>query len=411
MIRSVYFRRIFPAAVGGMLFLIMTGLWLTGAHGPYFAFLHALGVQAFRFPFLDTHAVLAAVECHRMGIDVYTVNPCDVLGRLHVYSPLWLHLSVLPISTTWTGPVGFLLDVAFLMALAMLPAARGPMGVLVVTVAVASPAVAYALERGNNDLAMFLFALAAGRLAMRGPRLRLLGHALGVLAAALKFYPVMVLTLACRERWPRGLTILVAAGAVLAACLLADKGDLVRGLRLVPSGYYDAFGASVLPFGLTVGLGWPAWSRVLMQLALNVTMALAAIRGSYQLQPRLMLLSTAEQVFLTVGAALIVGCFMVGTSADYRAVHLLFTLPALLTLAAQTKGHLARIAVTSVLWAMWGDPFRMVPGTPLAVLWIAYQIAWWVLVTLLLASLLALLRDSLAMKSWLAPAGRPSGSR
>jgi hypothetical protein len=102
---------------------------------------------------------------------------------------------------------------------------------------------------------------------------------------------------------------------------------------------------------------------------------------------------------------------MVGTSADYRAVHLLFTLPALLTLAAQTKGHLARIAVTSVLWAMWGDPFRMVPGTPLAVLWIAYQIAWWVLVTLLLASLLALLRDSLAMKSWLAPAGRPSGSR
>jgi hypothetical protein len=239
MIRSVYFRRIFPAAVGGMLFLIMTGLWLTGAHGPYFAFLHALGVQAFRFPFLDTHAVLAAVECHRMGIDVYTVNPCDVLGRLHVYSPLWLHLSVLPISTTWTGPVGFLLDVAFLMALAMLPAARGPMGVLVVTVAVASPAVAYALERGNNDLAMFLFALAAGRLAMRGPRLRLLGHALGVLAAALKFYPVMVLTLACRERWPRGLTILVAAGAVLAACLLADKGDLVRGLRLVPSGYYD----------------------------------------------------------------------------------------------------------------------------------------------------------------------------
>jgi hypothetical protein len=35
-------------------------------------------------PLLDTHAVLAAIECHRLGIDIYAANPCDVLGRFHV---------------------------------------------------------------------------------------------------------------------------------------------------------------------------------------------------------------------------------------------------------------------------------------------------------------------------------------
>ena len=72
------------------LYAIMAGLWLSGAHSLYFGTLRLLGVEPFSFPFLDTHAVLAAAECGRQGIDVYLSNPCDVLGRPHVYSPLWL---------------------------------------------------------------------------------------------------------------------------------------------------------------------------------------------------------------------------------------------------------------------------------------------------------------------------------
>jgi hypothetical protein len=45
------------------LYAIMAGLWLTGAHSIYFGTLRLLGVEPFSFPFLDTHAVLAAAEC------------------------------------------------------------------------------------------------------------------------------------------------------------------------------------------------------------------------------------------------------------------------------------------------------------------------------------------------------------
>lgn len=74
-------RRVLPASVGGVLFLVLAALWLTGAHQSYAAF-SLLGVRSFRFPFPDTHTVSAAIECHRLGIDVYAINPCDVLGRL-----------------------------------------------------------------------------------------------------------------------------------------------------------------------------------------------------------------------------------------------------------------------------------------------------------------------------------------
>jgi hypothetical protein len=74
------------------LYAIMAGLWLSGAHPLCFGVLRLLGIEPFGFPFLDTHAVLAAAECRRQGIDVYLSNPCDVLRRPHGYSPLWLEI-------------------------------------------------------------------------------------------------------------------------------------------------------------------------------------------------------------------------------------------------------------------------------------------------------------------------------
>ncbi len=97
----------------GLLFLTLAALWLAGAEQQYMAFLRMLGVRAFRLPFLDTHAVMSAMECHRLGVDVYMANPCDTLGRMHVYSPFWLHLGVLPITTSVDHGVGLALDVGF----------------------------------------------------------------------------------------------------------------------------------------------------------------------------------------------------------------------------------------------------------------------------------------------------------
>src|ERR1700719_121858 len=65
-------------------------LWRLRFYLTYWDILQLLSVKSWTFPFLDTHALLAAAECQRQGINVYLENPCDYIARLHVYSPLWL---------------------------------------------------------------------------------------------------------------------------------------------------------------------------------------------------------------------------------------------------------------------------------------------------------------------------------
>src|SRR5260370_3376944 len=98
------------------LYAIMAGLWLLGAHSLYFNALRLLGVEPFSFPFLDAHAVLAAAECGRQGVEVYLSNPCDALGRPHAYSPLWLAIVPGSLGTGATGWVGASLDLLFLLS-------------------------------------------------------------------------------------------------------------------------------------------------------------------------------------------------------------------------------------------------------------------------------------------------------
>jgi hypothetical protein len=388
-------RRIIPAGVGGGLFAVLAVLWLVGAHQPYMAFFRLLGVEPFRFPFLDAHAVLAAIECHRLGIDVYAWNPCDALGRFHVYSPLWLHLSILPVTTAWTNPVGLVLDVCFLAGLVALPPAQRPITTVVMSAAVVSPAVIFALERANNDLLMFLLAMLAGCLALRSGWPRLLGYAAIVVAAALKFYPVTLLILAWREPWPRCLMILALSLTALLVCLLPETASLLRVLPLVPTG---DIGAVTLPQGLIAKMDWPAWAGWVIYAVLLFVAAPMAFRLSYAMQSGLAGIPEAERVFLTVGAALMVGCFFAGQSIGYRAIHLLFVLPAL-QLAAEANPRIGRLAVASVLWAMWGDALRTDPGGVADALWLVDQCVWWIVITILSGCLLALLRLSLAWTS------------
>src|ERR1700678_571363 len=173
--------------------LSLATLWMGGLHDAYFAVLRGLGVPAFRFPFLDADGELAIIECHRRGLDVYLTNPCDALGRVHVYTPLWFRFAILPIDTSWTPEIGFALALAFAASLLLLPPGRDGRAAGLICVAALSPAVGFAIERGNVDLLMFILAALAAALALRRLPTRLLAYPVVVLAAALKVYPATLL--------------------------------------------------------------------------------------------------------------------------------------------------------------------------------------------------------------------------
>ena len=426
--RGAMARRILPSLLLLAGLLGFAALWTSGTHDAYFALFRWLGVPAFRLPFLDTHGELAIIDCHRRGLDVYLSNPCDVLGRVHVYTPLWFRFAVLPIDTSWTPAVGFALALVFAASLLLLPPGRDGRAVGLICGATLSPAVGFALERGNADLLMFVLAALAAALALRRLPTRLLAFPIVVLAAALKVYPATLLVLALRERPALCLATAALSVAALLGYAAIDAAGLREMLAVVPGGtpFLYSFGAHNILVGLGIEFGWPPAVLAVVQAALLAATVLFAVRRLAVLRPAVGTLTPMEATSLLSGTVLILGCFFMGQSGEYRAVHLLFVLPALTALAATPSParRLATGGVWIILLQLWGDvasaPLNHLAGAVATggaangaaggaamLLWLARELAWWWIIALLLALLLAMLPD---LRCIAALRGRPQGA-
>jgi hypothetical protein len=368
-------------------------LYALGYRGQYYALATAWGAAPFRTPFLDTHAVTAAVECHRLGFDVYVRDPCDVLARVHGYSPVWLWLSVLPITTAWDNVLGLSLDVVFLVALAFLPSGRDWR---IVTLATISSTVMFALERGNVDLLMLV-------MAMLVVRLRFTGYAVALLAGMLKFYPIVLLVAAVRDRLAVCVAVWAVAVGAIALWFALDATDILRGMANIPAtDPFDdnVFGAHDLPFGIAGMLGWSRTGALTLQALLLAAMLGVAVVLAGRL--RVGGLTEAELAYLLVGSALLVGCFVGAQNVAYRAIYFLIVLPALVVewrgmawlvvLLLWNNG--LRLAINQV--AEWFAVSTAPEGMLHIGIWLVRELAWWAVITLLVALLLRLLADSRA---------------
>ncbi|MBV9736516.1 MAG: hypothetical protein JO209_11480 [Acidisphaera sp.] len=396
-----------PAAVplaALLAFALAAGLYRY-APGAYSALLRLFGVpeQPFGYPFLDTQFVLAQIDCWRRGIDVYVVNPCDALGRLHDYSPLWLRLP-LPTGLGWSDRFGLLVDLGFLLSLFFLPRPATRLDGALLLAATLSQVTAFGLERGNTDLLIFALAVAAGRLWLRAPALRAAGYAVVFGAGLLKFFPLVLFVVALRERLRDMLAIALAGCAGLVGFVLAYHAELRKLAPNIagPNYFGDMFGATILPHGAAIAasvlLGWaPAWLpgallALLCAASLGGAARLAGDAGFAGADARLL---PRTRLFLVMGALLVCGCFFAHASIRYRAVFLLFALPGLLALGRGMPAGPARCAVlgaaAAALFLMWSMRFGLAG-------WLPQQVAWWWAVSVLAGVLLRFAARAAAMR-------------
>jgi hypothetical protein len=412
-------RRWLPALLGIALFAVAAAIYLAGFTGAYAVLMDALGGYHKDLPFMDLQSDLAGMECYRRGIDVYVTNPCDVLGRIYNYSPIWLLGGYLHLDTSAMYVAGVGVDLVFLVSLALLPPARTWRATVVVVAATLSNSVVLAVELANADVIMFVLLLLAGLAVLRPSAIRFAAYPLIVFAAMLKFYPVVAMIIALRER--PGRAVLVGFAALLSLLLFAWLGwtDIMRALHMLPD-ELDLYmiGARSLPYGLqslypTVYARLPLSSGALQAILGIIAVGLAiAIARSRELAGAVAHLTEAERVFLLLGGIVMVGCFSAGQSFRYRAVFLLFVLPATTALWFGQYGRFTTrlFAITSicVVFVMWGYYLArpvllladMLPGPGAvgalikATFWLGRELAWWWVITVLLAGVLVVVMRS-----------------
>lgn len=283
-----------------------------------------MGVSDFKRWFLDSHAVLAASDAVRAGFDPLKPNPLDVFQRPHVYSDWWLGLGDLGLTREDNFLVGGLWVLGFLAALFLTVRPRSVGEALWLVLLAGSPPVMLGIIRANNDLVVFAV-LALGLLALRVDKAW--GGVLAVVAVAvatgLKFYPiaagfVFLVVQPLRRRWLTTLAALVVSGAVL----WSVRDQVQRGAFLVEPELYT-MGARIWLSGFGVPL---ALTKVVTVGLLGLG-AVWVVRRGWTRGLADENTTMSDRAMMTVGAGLLVFCFLATVNYGYRWIFALWLAP------------------------------------------------------------------------------------
>jgi hypothetical protein len=273
--------------------------------------------------------------------------------------------------------------------------------------------VVFAAERANIDLVVFVLIASAGALGAGSFGRRLTAYAVILFAGFLKFYPFAGLVLALRERPRTALGILAISALAIMAFGYGYRNELAEMGRNIPQGRFgaDDFGAANLLYLFPVihassGL-WIAALALLTVLAGAVALSLSL---NAEFARAFAGLKDRDKTLLTLGAAMIVGCFFSGQSISYRGIFLILVVGGMLAMrrGAEDTAVRARLGwLTVIIIAlMWDGIYRTVvfslSPSLWGPLWLIREALWWYLA----AALLAVLMTFTAQSESLVPARR-----
>jgi hypothetical protein len=235
---------------------------------------------------------------------------------------------------------------------------------IVLALAACSPAIMFAVERANMDIA--LFSLMAGSLilwrAFPGPA-RIISPILVLLGATAKIYPVFALPAFVATRDRVGGRAALLSLAAFGVYLAWGFRDIMHAVAIATQGEHFSYGARILPAHLyhTVGADHWAGPAVLKQLLAAAPLAFLAAAIAVQVRRHLTpgdeaAAAPATLLALHSGALIYLGTFTASNNFDYRLVFLLLTLPQLAewaSLPAHRLSSLASANLIGILVLLW----------------------------------------------------------
>jgi hypothetical protein len=317
-----------------------------------------LGVPSGPSLFFDARNLTAAWESNRLGYDPLYVSPRDPWGRPLMYLRPWLLLGALGLDQSHTIVIGVGLVTTMFVTFVLL-AGRVTLGAgIVLAFAACSPAVMFAVERANMDIALFSVMALSLLLWRAFPRAATVGSPIFVLAGAMaKLYPIFALPafiVTSSRAASRAAIVCIAIFAVY--CVYSLK-DIVHVAQIATQGETFSYGARILPAHLYHQMGAERWAgpaavkQLLAMVPLACLALLIVIRVRRRLGPRgaESAPSTAALLGFHIGALIYLGTFATANNFDYRLVFLLLTLPQLIEWAALPAHRLCSLAAATLL--------------------------------------------------------------
>lgn len=337
-----------PLVVGVGVGLFAVTWLVAGVCGITTEFWTWLGVEPLRPVFADLRNITTALDCQRLGYDPLVEDPCDPWGRPMNYPRVWLLLGSLGMGEASTEWLGYGLAAAFFCAAATLAVRLRPWEATVYAGCLLSPAVLLGVERGNNDLVLFILLVAAAAWLSASHRGEGLGWGLVGLSAVLKLYPIVACAVALREPPRRAAAILGGAMVLFGTYLALTLSDVALIRNAVP---FD----TERSYGYRVVFDWMSEQTARPQRTALAASALFAV-GAGSLSAGLCArpLARPSRAF-DLGCALYAGTFALGYNWDYRLVFVLLAVPQLIVWSRNTESvrGLPKLIVGAYAVSVW----------------------------------------------------------
>jgi hypothetical protein len=336
-----------------------------------------LGVPSGPSLFFDTRNVTAALDCRRLGYDPLMESPCDPWGRPMNYPRIWLALRWLGLNQSHTDILALAFILLFFTAVFFVVGRISLGGGILLTVALWSPSVMFAIERANMDIVVFaVMALAVILWRTGGPLATTLSPVVVLAAAAGKIYPVFGLLAYFFTRHRRAALAAILCGGLFAIYAAVSLGDIAAVARTAPQGDHHSFGARILLASLYhqfVPERWQGGAITKQLIAVAPLLVGATLLWWWRRhhtprdESRAETPASANLLAFFMGSLVYLGTFAVGNNFDYRLVFLLLTLPQLFEWIRagrlDRRSTLSAAVLVAILVLLWigalSEPLRL----------------------------------------------------
>ena len=307
------------------------------------------------YPFLDLKGRLSHIEAHGFGINTYMEpNPIDPLKRVNNKPSISLMLSFTGIGLKDYLWIGSILVGTFLLQAVSIIRKTNFILIFISSLCIFSPNSLFAIERGNDDLIVFLISYCLPYLITIRKRFSyFLSITFVWMLGAIKYYPFVLFSLFLNKRLKdfRFNIYLIIIGIVIwikffwNELLFLTNYHEGGSLPLTPTSI-NAF--KILDLSLLIK-NMPGYDLrmiygnnihfvfICLFLLSSILVYFVINKEYFLLRNKLIKINQIDKLYFLIGSTMLVFCYLTSDNNSYRMIHSIFLLPLVLNLIDDKK--------------------------------------------------------------------------
>lgn len=337
--------------------------------GYNFNIMKFIGVPVWNPSFADLRVIMSGLDCKRLGYDPLIYNPCDPWKRPMNYPRIWQFLELFGIKQEHTFNLGIILAICFYLSVFKFLEKINKNESIIYSLIIFSPAFLLAIERGNNDLIIFIILSLSIIFFIEN---KFLFYSSLLFCSLIKLFPFFGLISVFKEQKRHFFSIGCIISLIFGIYIFSHLDELILIFKATPKPISNyCYGSMVFIERLAIVIKniFKIDIRIRYLFTLFWTLTYSFIIIAIIIFKRIKIEFNPEHISsFRIGAGIYIGTFLMGYNWEYRLIFIIFSLPQILGWlkvknSIRFFSFAALISIILICWVdFWKKPFVHFPS-------------------------------------------------